>query len=393
MGSPVRGPRTRPDPRLAKDKRWRSRIISSAGGWRRSRKGSSASACSAGIPMLGLDALGSAAYGPEAALTLLDPPGCRRRGLHRADQHADHRLAPDRLLLLPADDRGLSRTGGGSYTVAKENLGTTAGLLAAAALHARLRARRGRRHLGRGRGPGLGRARRSSPTRSALCLAILAHDHARQSAGRPRVGRRVHGADVPVHRHRCWRCWPSGWSRRCWPAASPTPVEPPPPQPPAAMAASLWIADAGVRQRLHGDDGRRGRQQRRRRLPGAGGPPRAEDAHGDHRDPGRHAGRDRLPVPGLRHRRDRARARPGYQSILSQLVAAVVGRGIVLLRHDRLGAQRPGPVGQHRLRRLPAALPGDRPGRLPAARLRPPRAGGWCTRTASSSWRRCRRGC
>ena len=30
---------------------------------------------SAGIPILGLDALGSAAYGPEAALTLLIPLG------------------------------------------------------------------------------------------------------------------------------------------------------------------------------------------------------------------------------------------------------------------------------------------------------------------------------
>ena len=33
----------------------------------------------AGIPMLGLDALASAAYGPEAALTLADPAGDRRR--------------------------------------------------------------------------------------------------------------------------------------------------------------------------------------------------------------------------------------------------------------------------------------------------------------------------
>ena len=32
----------------------------------------------AGIPMLGLDALGSAAYGPEAALTLLIPLGSVR---------------------------------------------------------------------------------------------------------------------------------------------------------------------------------------------------------------------------------------------------------------------------------------------------------------------------
>ena len=47
----------------------------------------------AGIPMLGLDALGSAAYGPEAALTLLIPLGAAGRRLHRADHHADHRPA------------------------------------------------------------------------------------------------------------------------------------------------------------------------------------------------------------------------------------------------------------------------------------------------------------
>ena len=47
----------------------------------------------AGIPMLGLDALGSAAYGPEAALTLLDTAGRGRRVVHRADQHADHPAA------------------------------------------------------------------------------------------------------------------------------------------------------------------------------------------------------------------------------------------------------------------------------------------------------------
>ena len=42
----------------------------------------------AGIPMLGLDALGSAAYGPEAALTLLIPLGAAGHLVHRADQRA-----------------------------------------------------------------------------------------------------------------------------------------------------------------------------------------------------------------------------------------------------------------------------------------------------------------
>ncbi len=46
----------------------------------------------AGIPMLGLDALGSAAYGPEAALTLLIPLGAAAHSPHRADQHADHHV-------------------------------------------------------------------------------------------------------------------------------------------------------------------------------------------------------------------------------------------------------------------------------------------------------------
>jgi amino acid transporter len=87
----------------------------------------------AGIPMLGLDALGSAAYGPEAALTLLIPLGAAGLGY----------IGPITALiivLLLVVYYSYRQTiaayphGGGSYTVAKENLGTTAGLLAAAAL-------------------------------------------------------------------------------------------------------------------------------------------------------------------------------------------------------------------------------------------------------------------
>jgi len=87
----------------------------------------------AGIPMLGLDALGSAAYGPEAALTLLIPLGAAGLGY----------IGPISgliIVLLMVVYVSYRQTiaayphGGGSYTVAKENLGTTAGLLAAAAL-------------------------------------------------------------------------------------------------------------------------------------------------------------------------------------------------------------------------------------------------------------------
>jgi amino acid transporter len=87
----------------------------------------------AGIPMLGLDALGSAAYGPEAALTLLIPLGAA--GLGYIGPITAFIIAL--LLVLYFSYRQTIAAyphGGGSYTVAKENLGTTAGLLAAAAL-------------------------------------------------------------------------------------------------------------------------------------------------------------------------------------------------------------------------------------------------------------------
>ena len=87
----------------------------------------------AGIPMLGLDALGSAAYGPEAALTLLIPLGA-------AGVSYIGPISTLIIVLLMVVYFSYRQTiaayphGGGSYTVAKDNLGTTAGLFAAAAL-------------------------------------------------------------------------------------------------------------------------------------------------------------------------------------------------------------------------------------------------------------------
>src|SRR4051795_13119877 len=86
-----------------------------------------------GIPMLGLDALGSAAYGPEAALTLLIPLGAA--GVAHIGPISTLIIAL--LLIVYLSYRQTIAAyplGGGSYTVARENLGTTAGLLAAAAL-------------------------------------------------------------------------------------------------------------------------------------------------------------------------------------------------------------------------------------------------------------------
>ena len=87
----------------------------------------------AGIPMLGLDALGSAAYGPEAALTLLIPLGAL------SVKYIGPISAIIIVLLIVVylsyrQTIGAYPNGGGSYTVARENLGTFPGLLAAAAL-------------------------------------------------------------------------------------------------------------------------------------------------------------------------------------------------------------------------------------------------------------------
>jgi amino acid transporter len=88
---------------------------------------------SAGVPIFGLDALSSAAYGPEAALTLLIPLGML--GLHYIVP-----VVTAIVVLLIIVYFSYCQTidayphGGGSYTVASENLGRHPGLLAAAAL-------------------------------------------------------------------------------------------------------------------------------------------------------------------------------------------------------------------------------------------------------------------
>jgi amino acid transporter len=87
----------------------------------------------AGVPVLGLDALSSAAYGPEAALTLLLPLGALGLG-HVVPITA---IIIAVLLIVYFSYRqtiGAYPNGGGSYTVAKDNLGQSWALLAGAAL-------------------------------------------------------------------------------------------------------------------------------------------------------------------------------------------------------------------------------------------------------------------
>src|ERR1700693_5732044 len=86
-----------------------------------------------GIPTFGLDALSSAAYGPEAALTILLP-----LGLGGVRYIVPLTAAIMGLLVIVyfsyRQTIAAYPMGGGSYTVAKENLGNRAGLVAGAAL-------------------------------------------------------------------------------------------------------------------------------------------------------------------------------------------------------------------------------------------------------------------
>jgi amino acid transporter len=86
-----------------------------------------------GIPVLGLDALASAAYGPEAALTILIPAGAA----------ASAYIGPVSAVIIALlalvylsyrQTIAAYPNGGGSYTVASENLGRIPGLIAASAL-------------------------------------------------------------------------------------------------------------------------------------------------------------------------------------------------------------------------------------------------------------------
>jgi amino acid transporter len=122
-----------------------------------------------GIPVFGLDALSSAAYGLEAALTLLIPLGAV--GIAYIVP-----ISASIIILLAVVYFSYRQTiqaypgDGGSYTVARQNLGLSAGLLAAAALR---------------------------------WLVILAIITLVKSPRSPRNGVSLHGAHVPL------RCMPS----------------------------------------------------------------------------------------------------------------------------------------------------------------------------------------
>ncbi len=126
----------------------------------------------AGISVFGLDALSSAAYGPEAALTVLIPLGLGGLGYSLPITGAVCAILTIVYFSYRQTIAAYSN-GAGSYTVAKENLGENAGLLAAIALMIdyTLNVAVG---ISAGVGALISAVPNLQPYTLALCLAILA---------------------------------------------------------------------------------------------------------------------------------------------------------------------------------------------------------------------------
>ena len=221
----------------------------------------------AGIPALGLDGLSSSAYGPEAALTVLLPTGRRRAGATSAPSLLVILALLTILYFSYRQTIAAYPGGGGSYTVATREPRRRRRPAGRRGADDRLRPERRGRHLRGRRRAGLG-----LPDAAAVHAAALpghpgihhAREPARHSASRagPSCCRRTSSSA---------RFWPCPGDRRRQSAAGgghPMPVAAPPALPAATVAVASGFC-CELRQRLHRHDRRRGRQQRRHRLPRA----------------------------------------------------------------------------------------------------------------------------
>ena len=157
----------------------------------------------AGVSVFGLDALSSAAYGPEAALTILIP-----LGVAGSSFSLPITIAVSSILTIVyfsyRQTIAAYPNGAGSYTVAKENLGRHAGLLGAVALLIDYTLNVAVGNLGGNRCSYFG-----GPVPATLYLAALpgglGSAHLYESAGNSRIGFRLYAADLSVRRLP-WTC-------------------------------------------------------------------------------------------------------------------------------------------------------------------------------------------
>src|SRR5690242_2675418 len=191
-----------------------------------------------GIPIFGLDALSSAAYGPEAALSLLIPLGLL--GVRYIIP-----ISAAIIMLLVIVYFSYRQTiaaypsGGGSYTVARFNLGASAGLLAAAALLADyiLTAAVG---ISAGVGALVSAAPSLMPHTVSLCVGILIVIAILNLRGVREAGL-VFAVPTYLFVGTLLITIVGGILRVLLSGGHPTPVAPLPPPPPMTEAVSYWL--------------------------------------------------------------------------------------------------------------------------------------------------------
>lgn len=191
-----------------------------------------------GVPAMGLDGLGSASYGPEAMLTVLSVAG----GVSLA---AIQPITWVILLLLAVLFFSYWQTiaaypsNGGCYTVARENLGANAGLLAAAALMVDYML-----NVGVGISAGVGALTSAIPSLHPytlwLCLGILLAITFVNLRGTKESGLALAlptylfiASLFAILGYGAWAAWAS--------AGHPTPVVPPPAAAEATGAVTAWL--------------------------------------------------------------------------------------------------------------------------------------------------------
>lgn len=279
----------------------------------------------AGVPAMGLDGLGSSSYGPEAALTILIPLGAISLAW------IGWVIAPivALLVILYFSYRQTILaypSNGGAYTVAKENLGPMASLLAAAALMIDYVL-----NVAVGISAGVGALTSSVPSLQPwtleLCLGILVVVAAANLRGTREAGWLF---ALPTYLFLASFLGLIAWGvfQIISTAGHPPPLVAPPPLKPAAEAVSLWLL---MRAFAAGCTAMTGVEAVSNGV-GAFREPVVKEAHWTLTVICAALGLLLAGIATVAHFYGLGamdQTQPGYQSVLSQLVGAIAGRGVV----------------------------------------------------------------
>lgn len=276
-----------------------------------------------GVPAMGLDGLSSAAYGPEAALTILAATGTG--GLLWIGPLTSAIVA---LLVLLCFSYWQTieayPSNGGSYAVSQDNLGRNAALLAAAALMLDYML-----NVAVGISAGVGALTSALPALQpwtlSLCLGILALITLLNMRGTRETGLVF---AVPTYTFIITLLVALGWGAVVTLSAGghPRPVVAPPSIPHATAAISVWLL---LRAFASGCTAMTGVEAVSNGVSAFREPP-VRRAHGTLLAIVSMLGLLLLGIAFLAQRYGimaMDQSKPGYQSVLSQLVGAVAGRG------------------------------------------------------------------